>query len=61
MIGDDSKVICDIYVPMSTHQNVIFLQGGVVKLPYNPEFQINGIPLEKGLGFACVEEAVLLC
>jgi predicted amino acid dehydrogenase len=67
MIGGDSKVICDISVPMNTHPsvikecpNVIFLQGGIVKLPYNPDFLINGIPLEKGLSFACMAETMLL-
>lgn len=67
MIGDGPTVICDIAVPMDTHPsvarerpNVRVLQGGVVQLPDNPDFQVSGLPLEPGRAFACMSETMVL-
>ncbi len=67
MLGPQPVVICDISVPMDTdasvrerRPDVTVIQGGVVRLPANPDFVIGGIPLEPGLSFACMAETVLL-
>jgi predicted amino acid dehydrogenase len=59
--------ICDISVPTdvapSVHTerpNVLVIQGGNVRLPHDPEFQILGLPLEKGHVFACMAETLLM-
>lgn len=66
-IGDGPMVICDISIPHdvapdieATCPNVTILQGGVVRLPYNDDFVIGGIPLEPGHIFACLAETVLM-
>lgn len=59
-------LICDISVPMDTHPEVLSLervqviQGGIVRLAENADFQIGGIPLEPGLSFACMAETLLM-
>ena len=60
-------IICDIAVPMDTDVSVLkscpwitVFQGGVVRLPLDPNYQINGLPLEKGVSFACNAETLLL-
>ena len=36
------------------------IQGGVVRLPHNPDFRISGIPLPPGHAFACMSETLLM-
>ncbi len=67
LLSTGPVVICDISVPLDTHasvleqcQNVRLIQGGVVRLPLNPDFKIGGIPLEAGLSFACMAETILM-
>jgi predicted amino acid dehydrogenase len=40
--------------------DVLVFQGGVVRLPHNPELFIPGIPLPAGHIFACMAETTLL-
>src|SRR5690606_23971491 len=66
MLQEVPLVICDISVPMDTHPSVYkmpdvtVIQGGLVRLPLNPDFTIRGLPLEKGTAFACMGETMLL-
>lgn len=67
LLGTGPVVICDISVPLDTHSSVLeqcpnvrLIQGGVVRLPLNPDFKVGGIPLEKGLSFACMAETLLM-
>ena len=60
-------IICDIAVPRDTdpnqfikHPDICVFQGGVVKLPRNPDFEVGGISLEPGTTFACLAETLLL-
>ncbi|MEW8028765.1 MAG: aminotransferase class III-fold pyridoxal phosphate-dependent enzyme [Candidatus Thiodiazotropha sp.] len=63
---DHQYVVCDISVPKNVHPSVLDLpnvkviNGGIVKLPCNPEFKIQGIPLDEGYTFACIAETILL-
>ncbi len=67
MLKKSPVVICDIAVPPDVHPSVIqersdvtVLQGGIVKLPMNPDFSVRGIPLEKGELYACMSETTLM-
>lgn len=59
--------ICDISIPAdvadevkTARPDVLVIQGGVARLPFNDDFIIGGIPLEKGHVFACMAETLLL-
>jgi len=67
MLKEGNIVICDISVPTDTDKSVLkkrddveVIKGGVVSLPLNLDFSINGMPLEKGTSFACMAETLLL-
>ncbi|MBN2798990.1 MAG: aminotransferase class III-fold pyridoxal phosphate-dependent enzyme [Deltaproteobacteria bacterium] len=66
LLRDGPVVICDLAVPTDTHPSVLSLpnvrvvQGGLIRLPRNPGFRIDGIPLPAGVSFACVGETLLL-
>ncbi len=67
VLGAGPVVICDVSVPMDTDASVLrerpdvtVIQGGVVRLPENPDFRIGGMPLEPGHAFACMSETILL-
>lgn len=67
LLGGGPGVICDVSVPADTHISVLehcpnfrLIQGGIVRLPKNPDFKIGGIPLEKSLSFACMGETLLM-
>ena len=67
MLKKSGAIICDIAVPADVDSSVIrersdvnVIKGGLVKLPYNPEFYIKGLPLEKGESYACMAETMLL-
>lgn len=59
-------VVCDISVPLSVHESVLrledvhVLQGGLVRLPCNPDFRIGGVPNPPGITYACISETILL-
>jgi predicted amino acid dehydrogenase len=66
-LSDSDVIICDLAVPRDTsplieiekpHAHII--QGGIVRLPDNPDFSIGGIPLDRGRSFACMAETLLL-
>ncbi|MBU0993142.1 MAG: aminotransferase class III-fold pyridoxal phosphate-dependent enzyme [Proteobacteria bacterium] len=66
-LNDWPIVINDIAVPADVDEsvseqkkNVFLIKGGVVKLPFNSDFNIAGIPLETGHAFACMSETILL-
>ena len=66
-LGDDDVIICDLAVPRDTSPriemekpNATIIQGGIVRLPGNPDFSIGGIPLAQGRSFACMAETLLL-
>ena len=66
-LHDGPIVINDIAVPADVDEsvvrekkNVFLIKGGVVKLPYNSDFVISGIPLDPGHSFACMAETILL-
>ncbi|MCL6591634.1 MAG: aminotransferase class III-fold pyridoxal phosphate-dependent enzyme [Firmicutes bacterium] len=67
MLGDHPVIINDISVPMDTDErvamekkNATVILGGIIRLPDNPEFYIDGFPLEKGMAYACMSETILL-
>src|SRR6266404_1624707 len=60
-------VICDISAPsdvdgsvMITRPDVTVLHGGVVRLPYDTDLTIAGLPLTPGTLFACMAETLLM-
>jgi acetylornithine/succinyldiaminopimelate/putrescine aminotransferase/predicted amino acid dehydrogenase len=66
-LSDSPVIICDLAVPRDTSPlielekpNAHIIQGGIVRLPGNPDFAIGGIPLERGRTFACMAETLLL-
>jgi predicted amino acid dehydrogenase len=67
MIGDALSVICDIAVPSDTDPRVLtkrpgiaYIMGGVVAVPNNPAFKLNGVPLSPGYAYACMCETMTL-
>jgi predicted amino acid dehydrogenase len=67
MLGPGPIIINDIALPQDTDESVrierpdvIWISGGLVRLPLNPDFSINGIPLEPGLSYACMAETLLM-
>jgi predicted amino acid dehydrogenase len=67
MLGNDPVIINDISVPMDTDErvftekkNVTVILGGIIRLPDNPEFYVDGFPLDKGMAYACMSETILL-
>ncbi|EMO73399.1 aminotransferase class III-fold pyridoxal phosphate-dependent enzyme [Leptospira santarosai] len=66
-LGNGPIVICDVAIPPDVdssveneRHDVSIILGGVVKFPLNPDFEILGMPLPKGHGFACMSETMLL-
>ena len=67
-IREDKKVLInDIAVPRDVDKsvaehmdNVKVICGGVVGLPYNPDFSLPGMLLQPGYVYACAAEAILL-
>ncbi len=66
-LNAEPVVICDISIPHDVSSevllscpNVTVIQGGVVRLPFNDDFVIGGIPLEAGHIFACLAETILM-
>ncbi len=67
LLSEGPVVINDISVPADVHRSVLeqrsdvtVIQGGLVRLPRNPELCVAGIPLEPGVLFACLSETLLL-
>jgi predicted amino acid dehydrogenase len=67
MLSNNPTIICDIAIPYDVDdevknnmQNVEVINGGLVQLPFNSDFYIPGIPLEKGMSFACIAETILM-
>ena len=66
-LSSNPVVICDISLPSDVapeisqqRPDVLAIQGGVVRLPHNPDFRISGIPLPPGYAFACMSETLLM-
>ncbi len=66
-IGDQPCLIVDVATPSDVDSNVLKLkpntkviQGGLIALPKNSQFNITGIPLPPGLTFACLAETLIL-
>lgn len=66
-LSSERVVICDIATPpdvspsvRANRPDVIVLQGGIVRLPFNHSFSIPGISLEPGQVFACLAETLLM-
>ncbi|WP_437762661.1 aminotransferase class III-fold pyridoxal phosphate-dependent enzyme [Sorangium sp. So ce281] len=66
-LGKGPIVICDIAIPHDVDDSVVrerpdvtVIQGGIVKLPLNPDFKVRGIPLPPGRSFACMAETIIL-
>jgi predicted amino acid dehydrogenase len=60
-------VICDISVPGDVspevsrqRPDVTIIEGGIVKLPCNPDFTIAGLALPPGNAYACIAETLLM-
>lgn len=60
-------VILDIAVPADVAANVLIdrpnylvIQGGVVRLPYNPTLVVSGLSLSPGHIYACMAETLLM-
>lgn len=67
MLSNDPILINDIAVPFDVDDsvknkcpNARVINGGIVRLPYNPDFKIQGMPLERGHLYPCQAEAILL-
>jgi len=67
MLGEGPIIINDIAVPDDVDESVrqrrndvTVFSGGLVKTPFNPDFIINGMPVEPGLMYACMGETLLL-
>jgi acetylornithine/succinyldiaminopimelate/putrescine aminotransferase/predicted amino acid dehydrogenase len=67
MLGEGPIIINDIALPEDTDESVrierpdvMWICGGLVRLPLNPDFFISGIPLEPGLSYACMAETLLM-
>jgi acetylornithine/succinyldiaminopimelate/putrescine aminotransferase/predicted amino acid dehydrogenase len=66
-LGRDPVAICDISLPANVADevalecpNVLVVQGGVVRLPFDDHFAIGGVPLPPGHVFACMAETLLM-
>lgn len=66
-LGSGPVAICDISVPANVSDavglakpNVAVIQGGIVRLPFNDDFVIGGIPLAPGHVYACMAETMLM-
>ena len=60
-------VVCDIAVPgdvslevMKQRPDVTVIEGGLVRLPCNPDFTIAGLALPPGHAYACIAETMLM-
>jgi predicted amino acid dehydrogenase len=57
-------LVCDLSVPagveLAGQDHVALVRGGVARLPGGEDFQLPGLPLEPGLAYACMAEALLL-
>jgi acetylornithine/succinyldiaminopimelate/putrescine aminotransferase/predicted amino acid dehydrogenase len=68
MLGDRPTIICDIATPPDVHEScsqtgrsdLMVIQGGVVGLPCNPDFQLAGLALDRGQAYACLAEVLLM-
>jgi predicted amino acid dehydrogenase len=66
-LGQGPTVICDISLPPNVAEelewerpDVLVVTGGVVRLPFDTDFAIGGIPLARGHVFACMAETMLM-
>ena len=66
-LAERPVVICDVALPPDTDPSVSsqrpdvrVIFGGNVRLPRNPDFQVRGVPLPRGHGFACMCETLVL-
>lgn len=66
VLGEGPIVICDVALPQDTHESVLerddvtVMLGGLVRLPLNPGFTVDGIPVPDGHAYACMSETLLL-
>lgn len=66
VLGEGPIVICDVALPQDTHESVLerddvsVVLGGLVRLPLNPNFRVDGIPVPDGHAYACMSETLLL-
>ena len=66
-LGPGPVVVCDISAPSDVdgsvrreRPDVRVFDGGIVRLPCDPDFAIMGIPLPAGHVFACMAETILM-
>jgi predicted amino acid dehydrogenase len=65
-LGEQPTLICDISVPPDVASevnglaHVSIIQGGVVRLPDNPDFHPACSPLRPGSCYACLAETLVL-
>ena len=66
VLGEGPIIICDVALPQDTHESVLerddvtVMLGGLVRLPLNPNFVVDGIPVPDGHAYACMSETLLL-
>lgn len=60
-------VVCDLSVPAAVRDDlhhsrpdVMFIKGGIVRLPFEEDLGIVGFPLEMGRTYGCMAEVLLL-
>lgn len=66
-LSNAPAIICDLAVPgdvapdvLRERPDVLVIEGGIIRLPCNPDFSIAGSPLAAGTTYACVAETLLL-
>ncbi|MGH9346496.1 MAG: aminotransferase class III-fold pyridoxal phosphate-dependent enzyme [Vicinamibacterales bacterium] len=66
-LGPHPTVICDVSLPSDVAEevtagrgDVVVLNGGVVRLPCDPDLVIPGLPLAPGHVYACLAETLLM-
>lgn len=60
-------IVCDLSVPAGTRPDLetvrpdlLLIQGGTVRLPFEEDLEIPGFPLPRGHMYACMAEGILL-
>jgi len=63
----ENTIVCDVSVPSSIHPktpelrpDIEILKGGIVRLPFGEDLEIDGFPLPNGYTFGCMAEGILL-
>lgn len=56
----DLSIPCNCFDSVKNDPDITFVNGGMIKLPQQETFNIGGIPLSKGMSYACLAETILM-